>query len=55
MLIQRRALPAGSLLRADVCIVGAGAAGLALAWALDGEPLDVPMLEAGEQRINPFR
>ncbi|MEB3350657.1 MAG: GMC family oxidoreductase [Cyanobacteriota bacterium] len=53
MLIQRRELSAGSLLRADVCIVGAGAAGLALAWALDGEPLDVLLLEAGEQGINP--
>jgi choline dehydrogenase-like flavoprotein len=53
VLIQRRDLPAGSLLRADVCIVGSGAAGLALAWALDGEPLDVLLLEAGEDRVDP--
>ena len=53
VLIRRRDLPAGTVLRADVCIVGAGAAGLALAWALDGEPLDVLLLEAGQEQVDP--
>ncbi len=52
MLIRRRDLPAGSLLRTEVCIVGAGAAGLALAWAFDGAPFEVLLLEAGGLRLD---
>ncbi len=40
-------VPAGSSLRADVCIVGSGAAGLTLALRLAGTTLDVVLLEAG--------
>jgi choline dehydrogenase-like flavoprotein len=40
-------LRAGTTLRADVCIVGAGAAGITLARALSGSGLDVVVLESG--------
>lgn len=40
-------IPAGSLLKADVCIVGAGAAGITLALALRDSGLDIVLLESG--------
>ncbi|MEJ1158837.1 FAD-dependent oxidoreductase [Prosthecomicrobium sp. N25] len=43
-------LPSGARLRADVCIVGGGAAGIALALRLEGRGLDVVLLEAGGRR-----
>ncbi|WP_022835052.1 FAD-dependent oxidoreductase [Salisaeta longa] len=42
-----RTLAANTILRADVCIIGAGAAGLTLAQALHGSPLSVCLLESG--------
>jgi choline dehydrogenase-like flavoprotein len=42
-----RELPEGHRIEADLCIVGAGAAGLALADALRGAPLRVAVLESG--------
>jgi Choline dehydrogenase and related flavoproteins len=47
MLIDARQIPAGSHLEADVCIVGAGAAGLTIACELAGGPLKVCLLESG--------
>lgn len=47
MLIDARAVESGTVLRADVCIVGAGAAGVAIAHALAGGPYDVLLLESG--------
>ena len=38
----------GALLEADVCIVGAGAAGISLALTLSGQGLQILLLEAGQ-------
>jgi choline dehydrogenase-like flavoprotein len=37
----------GACLRADVCVVGGGAAGISLALALSGQGLDIILLESG--------
>ncbi len=42
-----RHLAEGARLETDVCIVGAGAAGLAVALELEGAPFDVTLLESG--------
>ncbi len=47
MLRDARDLQAEEALSADVCIVGAGAAGIALALELEGSGLDVVLLESG--------
>ena len=41
MLIDARSLSAGTLIEADLCIVGAGAAGITIARALAGSSLRV--------------
>lgn len=46
-LLEASSLADASLLRADICIVGAGAAGLALAVELAASRLDVLLLESG--------
>ena len=50
MIEDANRIPAGSTLRADLCIVGAGAAGIALALALQDSGLDVILLESGADR-----
>ncbi len=52
MIERAEGLPAGSLLQADVCIVGAGAAGITLALALRDAGLEVLLLEGGEERAD---
>lgn len=47
MLIDAREIESGQVLRADVCVVGAGAAGVTLAREFAGGPLDVLLLESG--------
>lgn len=47
MLVDAREIESGTVLRADVCVVGAGAAGIAIARELAGAPLDVLLLESG--------
>jgi choline dehydrogenase-like flavoprotein len=47
MLIDGRRLPEGHVLSTDLCIVGAGAAGITLALALADQPLDVCLIESG--------
>ncbi len=47
MFLDARALSSGTELEADVCIVGAGAAGISAALALDESPLSVLLLESG--------
>ncbi|MEZ5823647.1 MAG: GMC family oxidoreductase [Geminicoccaceae bacterium] len=42
-----RSIPSDSELSCDLCIVGAGAAGIALALELDGSGIDVLLLESG--------
>ncbi|HUK58491.1 MAG TPA: GMC family oxidoreductase [Stellaceae bacterium] len=47
MFTDARSLPPGSTLAADICIIGAGAAGITLARALGGGELSVAVLESG--------
>ncbi len=47
MLRDASEIPAGSVIRTDVCVVGAGAAGITLARALRGRGPDVVLLESG--------
>ncbi|MEX5218544.1 MAG: GMC family oxidoreductase [Nitrospira sp.] len=47
MLQDARTIPDGSLITGDVCIVGAGAAGITLAMELLGTGMKVVVLEAG--------
>ena len=48
MLIDGRTLPAGEVLETDLCILGAGAAGITLALAFADDPdIDVCLMESG--------
>jgi choline dehydrogenase-like flavoprotein len=47
MLIDARTLPEDTLVEHDICIVGAGAAGITLAQEFDGQPYQVCLLESG--------
>jgi len=47
MIIDSYDLPDGHTLQADVCIIGAGAAGIAMALEFAGTGIEVLMLEAG--------
>lgn len=53
MLIDFREHPHGQEIRADVCILGSGAAGITLARELDGSGLDVVILAGGAARHDP--
>lgn len=44
---EATAVPAGTVVVADLCIIGAGAAGIAIARALRGRGLDIVVLESG--------
>ena len=50
MILDAQQLPDGEPLTADICIVGAGAAGIAMALELAGSPLQVLVLESGGLR-----
>ena len=50
MLHDARAVPSGTVLKSEVCIVGAGAAGITLARELAGQPFSVSLLESGGVR-----
>jgi choline dehydrogenase-like flavoprotein len=47
MILDANTIPGGATLEADVCIVGAGAAGISLALALQEAGVDVLLLESG--------
>jgi hypothetical protein len=47
MFIDARTVPAGKTIQTDVCIVGAGAAGITLALEFAGQPFRVCLLESG--------
>jgi len=47
MMLEAETLPEGYVIPADICIVGAGAAGISLALELIGSGLDVVLLESG--------
>lgn len=53
MILDANTVPAGSTLQADVCVVGAGAAGISLALALQDAGVDVLLLESGGDRADP--
>lgn len=59
MLVDSRDIPAQGVLEADVCIVGGGAAGIALALGLLDSPLRIVLVEGGglswDVRRNPYR
>lgn len=47
MFVDARTVRDGSSVESDVCIVGAGAAGITIARELRGRPLRVAVLESG--------
>ena len=47
MIIDARTVPSGTVVETEVCIVGAGAAGIAIARALKDAPFRVALLESG--------
>ena len=47
MLIDARELDEGRVIEADLCIVGAGPAGITIARELAGSPLDIVLVESG--------
>ncbi|APD13671.1 FAD-dependent oxidoreductase [Pandoraea pulmonicola] len=47
MILDAHDIPSGTCLQADLCIAGAGAAGITLALALESSGLDVILLESG--------
>jgi len=53
MHIDARTLPNGSVLEADLCIVGAGAAGISMALEWIGSPRKVLLLEGGGLEYEP--
>lgn len=48
MIVDANTIPANACLRADVCVVGGGAAGISLVLALSGQGLSVILLESGQ-------
>ena len=52
MLIDSRKLPQGEIINTEVCIVGAGPAGIALAKELIGKHFRVCLLESGDLEVN---
>ena len=53
MLADARRVPADTNLDADLCVIGAGAAGITLALALADDPIRVVILEAGGMTLDP--
>lgn len=53
MIVDARELPDGAVVRADVCVVGAGPVGLAVAQALATGGLDVVQLDSGGPAHDP--
>ncbi len=53
MLIDARSLPSGTTRRADVCVIGGGAAGITIALELAGSGLEVLLLESGGEVEEP--
>ncbi len=47
MFVDARAIPEGHVLEMDICIIGAGAAGITLARELAWQPSRVSVLERG--------
>lgn len=52
MILDANSIPPGSVLQADVCVVGAGPAGIALALTLAERGIKVLLLESGHRRLD---
>ena len=50
MIVNANDVPRGTILDTDICIIGAGPAGISLAREFDGQPFRVILLEAGKLR-----
>jgi choline dehydrogenase-like flavoprotein len=53
MILDARSLPTGETIRATIAIVGAGAAGIAMARSLIGGPASVALIESGGRELDP--
>src|SRR5580693_5763696 len=53
MLFDARQLVPGTTIQADICIIGAGAAGITLAKDLAGSRYEVAVLESGDVNFDP--
>jgi len=53
LLIDARQVPTGSRIAADLCIVGAGAAGISIALQFVGKPFKLILLEGGGTSADP--
>ncbi len=53
MILDARSVPAGTVLETEVCIVGAGAAGITLAREFISSPFRVTLLESGGMNYEP--
>ena len=52
MIHDARKLPDGEQIEADICVVGAGAAGITIATELAGSDIRVCLLESGEMEYD---
>ena len=52
MIIDANNVPRGTLLETDICIIGAGPAGISLAREFDNQPFRVILLESGRLKRN---
>jgi choline dehydrogenase-like flavoprotein len=52
LIIDANNVPRGTLLEADICIIGAGPAGISLAREFDNQPFRVILLESGRLKRN---
>ena len=52
MFVDARTIPAGATLETDICIIGAGAAGIALAQEFAGLDMRVSILESGGREFD---
>ncbi|HTV88377.1 MAG TPA: GMC family oxidoreductase [Stellaceae bacterium] len=53
MITDARSVPAGAVVDAEICIIGAGAAGITLAREFRASPFRVAVLESGGMRYDP--
>jgi len=52
VILDANSIDNGARLKADVCIVGAGAAGISLALSMSGQGLDIVLLESGQADLH---
>jgi choline dehydrogenase-like flavoprotein len=52
MIVDARTVPSGTIIETEVCIIGAGAAGITLAREFIDSPFRVALLESGGMHFN---